>query len=211
MIRVGIADDHAIVRSGLRDLIEHEPDMVVVGEAGDGRATMEMVRHTEVDVLLLDLAMPGLDGFDALPRIRARGIATRVLVLTGQDLAQFAVKVLRNGAAGVMSKADEPRTVIDAIRTVAKTGRYLTPEVSAIMADSFAPTAPGSAPHEGLSERELQLLIHFGRRQNSAQVADDLNLSVRTISTYRTLLLRKLGLQTNSDMVHYAMSHKLID
>lgn len=208
MIRVGIVDDHAIVRSGLKQYLSDHVDLRVTGEAKNGAEALELARGGEVDVLLLDLSMPDQGGVDALAAIKARFADLPVLILSGFPEAHYATTMLRQGAAGYLNKECDPDEIVQAIRTVARGRRYITPAVAEILADGVA--GDDRPPHETLSERELQVFLRLAKGETIGHMADAMCLSVKTVSTYRTRVLEKLRLQTNSDLTYYALKNGLI-
>lgn len=208
MIRVGIVDDHGIVRNGLRQFLSEEVDLRITGEARNGREALELARGGEVDVLLLDISMPDQSGVDALASIKARFPQLPVLILSGFPEAQYATALLRQGASGYLNKDCDPNDIATAIRTVALGRRYITPAVAEMLADGLS--GDERAPHELLSERELQVFLRLAQGQTVGQMAESMFLSVKTVSTYRTRVLEKLKLQTNSDLTYYALKNGLI-
>jgi two-component system, NarL family, invasion response regulator UvrY len=209
MIRIGIVDDHAVVRAGLRQLLADEVDFRVTAEAASGREALDIARGGEVDVLLLDLSMPDQGGVDALAAIRARCPELPVLILSGFPEAHYATTLLRQGASGYLNKECEPEEIATAIRTVARGRRYITPAVAELLADAAA-GAQAALPHEGLSDRELQVFLHLARGETVGRIAELMHLSVKTVSTYRSRVMDKLKLQTNSDLTYYALKNGLI-
>src|SRR5262245_46368436 len=209
MIRVGIVDDHAIVRSGLKQFISDQVDLRVTGEAADGAGALQLARQGEVDVLLMDLAMPDQSGVDALAAIKARFPELPVLILSGYPETHYATTLLRQGASGYLNKECDPEEIAKAIRTVALGRRYITPAVAEQLADQMT-SAGERAPHESLSERELQVFLRLAQGQTVGQMAEAMSLSVKTVSTYRTRVLDKLKLRTNSDLTYYALKNGLI-
>ncbi len=209
MIRVAIVDDHAIVRAGLRQYLSEQVDLQVSGEAANGREALALVQRGEVDVLLLDLSMFDQSGVDALAAIKARRPDLAVLILSGYPEAPYATALLRQGAAGYLNKECDPEEIVNAIRTVALGRRYITPKVAELLADGLA-GGPAGAPHEGLSERELQVFLRLAKGETVGQIAEGLFISVKTVSTYRTRVLEKLDLRTNSDLTYYALKSGLI-
>jgi DNA-binding NarL/FixJ family response regulator len=210
MIRVLIADDHAVVRQGLKQILGDMPDMTVVGEATNGHEVLEKARAVEWDVMVLDIAMPGRSGFDILLELRAEKPDQPILVLSMHAEDQYALRVLKAGAAGYLTKESVPEELIQAIRKVVSGGKYVSPRLAEKLA--FAIGAPSDrAPHEALSDREFQVmrLIAFGK--TVTQIAEELSLSVKTVSTYRTRILQKMNLKTNADLIHYALQHRLIE
>jgi two-component system invasion response regulator UvrY len=209
MIKVGIVDDHAIVRSGLRQFIGEHVDLKVTGEANNGREALELVRACEVDVLLMDLSMPEHGGVDALQAIKARFPELPVLILSGFPEAQYATTLLRYGASGYLNKDCAPEDIVNAIRTVARGRRYISPAVAELLADNAAGEGD-RPPHELLSERELQVFLRLARGETIGNMAEAMFLSVKTVSTYRTRVLEKLKLASNSDLTYYALKNGLI-
>jgi two-component system, NarL family, invasion response regulator UvrY len=208
LIRVGIADDHALVRAGLRRHLADAVDLRVTGEACNGREALELARGGQIDVLLLDLSMPSHGGVDALAAIKARFPELPVLILSGLPEAHYATALMRQGAAGYLSKACDPDEIVQAIRTVARGRRYLTPGVAERLAEDAA--GGERAPHDNLSERELQVFLRLAQGETVGQMAQAMFLSVKTVSTYRTRVLEKLKLQSNSDLTYYALKNGLI-
>ena len=210
MIKIGIVDDHAIVRSGLKQFFSEHVDLRVVGEACTGREAIELVRTTELDVLVMDLSMPGQSGIDALAMIRAKAPDVGILILSGYPEEHYAMNLIRQGASGYLNKDCEPLEIVNAIRTIAMGRRYITPAVAELLARQLD-RKDDAAPHEQLSEREFQVFLKLAKGETVGKIGDDLSLSVKTISTYRTRLMEKLNLQTNSDLTYYAMKSQLID
>jgi two-component system, NarL family, invasion response regulator UvrY len=209
VIKVGIVDDHAIVRKGLREYLSEQTDIQVVGEANDARAAQEMMRTTELDVLIMDLAMPGQSGVEVLGSLLARAPDTGILILSSYPEEHFAVSLIRKGAQGYLNKGGDPAQILDAVRMIALGKRYLTPSVADLFASQ---TKPGDEPpHKQLSERELQVFLRLAKGESVGEVAKGMSLSVKTVSTYRTRLLEKMNLRTNSDLTYYAMKNGLLD
>jgi DNA-binding NarL/FixJ family response regulator len=209
MIRVAIADDHVIVRAGLRQFFADHVDLRVTGEAANGQEALELVRGGEVDVLVMDLSMPGHGGVDALAAIKARFPELPVLILSGFPEAHYATTLLRQGASGYLNKECDPEEIVTAIRTLARGRKYITAAVAELLADKAAGTAEQPA-HAALSERELQVFLRLAAGETVGQMAEALHLSVKTVSTYRARVLEKLHLQTNSDLTYYALKNGLI-
>jgi len=209
MIRIGIVDDHAIVRTGLRQMLSEHVDLRVTGEALNGREALELARGGEVDVLLLDISMPDQSGVDALAAIRARFPDLAVLILSGFPEAHYATTLLRLGASGYLNKECDPQEIANAIRTVARGRKYISPAVAELLADNAA--GVGDKPlHEGLSERELQVFLRLAKGETIGNMAEAMFLSVKTVSTYRSRVLEKLKLSSNSDLTYYALKNGLI-
>lgn len=210
MIRVGIVDDHAIVRAGLKQFFSEQVDLRVTGEASNGSEALDLVRKDEVDVLVMDLSMPDQSGVDALIAIKARRPDMPVLILSGFPESHYATTLLRQGASGYLNKECDPEEIVKAIRTVRLGRRYITPAVAELLADGLGKD-PDKLLHEQLSERELQVFLHLAKGETVGHIADGMSLSVKTVSTYRTRLMEKLGLSSNSDLTYYALKNKLID
>jgi two-component system, NarL family, invasion response regulator UvrY len=209
MIRVGIADDHAIVRSGLRQYLGEHVDLRVTGEANNGREALELVRSGEVDVLLMDISMPDQSGVEALAGIKSRFPDLAVLILSGFPEAHYATTLLRQGASGYLNKECEPEEIVNAIRTVARGRRYISPALAELLADGVAGGGE-RAPHELLSDRELQVFLRLAKGETIGHMAESMFLSVKTVSTYRTRVLDKLKLSSNSDLTYYALKNGLM-
>ena len=209
MIKVGIVDDHAIVRSGLRQFLSEHVDLKVTGEANNGRDALELARGGEVDVLLMDISMPDHSGVDALQAIKARFPDLAVLILSGFPEAQYATTLLRYGASGYLNKECDPEEIVNAIRLVARGRRYISPSVAELLADSAVGDTE-RAPHELLSERELQVFLRLAKGETVGSMAEAMFLSVKTVSTYRTRVLEKLKLASNSELTYYALKNGLI-
>lgn len=210
MIEILIADDHAIVRGGLVQICTEEPDMHVAGEAATGDATIAMVRERAFDVILLDIAMPDKNGIDTLRIIKQIRAEQPVLILSGYPESQYAINLLRAGANGYLAKDVPPLEILRAIRTVARGHRYL----SESMADALAMKLNqpvDQLPHEQLSEREFQVFCKLSSGRLPTEIAEELHLSVKTVSTYRARVLEKMGMSSNADMTYYAIKNRLID
>lgn len=210
MIRIGVVDDHKVVRAGLRAYLCSEPDFEVVGEAGNGREAVELVRSQSIEVLLMDLSMPGQSGLDVMTMIRAKAPETRILILTGHSEAQYAVKLIRSGAAGFLSKDGDPSEIPRAVRTVVQGRRFITPAVAELMAGALQQPEEKAA-HERLSKREFQIFLKLARGARSIEIGDQLFISPKTVITNRVSIMAKLGLSTVSEVTYYALKHGLID
>lgn len=210
MIRVAIVDDHAIVRTGLRQFLSEHVDLRVTGEASNGREALELARQGEIDVMLLDLSMPDQSGVDALAAIKARFPDLAVLILSGFPEAHYATTMLRNGASGYLNKECDPEEIANAIRTVARGRRYISAAVGELLADGVGSGQSDQPLHQSLSERELQVFLRLAKGETVGHIAESMFLSVKTVSTYRTRVLDKLKLQTNSELTYYALKNGLI-
>ena len=209
MIRIAIADDHPIVREGLRRIASEGAGISVTGEASSAAELFRLLAAAAVDVVLLDVSMPGSTLIETLKELRERHRSAKVLVLSVHPEDQWAVRALRAGAAGYLTKDHSPEQLVDAIRRVARGGKY----VSAALAERLADLVDNSgtrAPHERLSNREFEVLRALGSGMATKEVAQQLNLSTKTISTYRTRLLEKMGLKSRADLVRYVVEHQLL-
>jgi len=210
MIRVVIADDHTIVREGLRQLLGGSGGFEIVGEARDGAETMQRVRELEFDVLLLDMSMPGRAGMDLIRQVRAERPRLRILVLSMHQEHQYAIRAIRAGASGYLTKESASRELATALRKVASGGAYITPEVAEQLALGAMPSAD-ALPHTTLSDREFQVLRMLVAGKSVSDIAADLTLSVKTVSTHKARLMQKLGVSNTSEMFRYALQHRLVD
>lgn len=209
MIRIGIVDDHAIFRSGLRQFLSEQVDFRVAGEAATGREALDLLRQETLDVLLLDLALPDGSGIETLATIKAHAPDLPVLILSAFPEAHYATALLRGGASGYLSKQSDPDEIPRAIRMLGMGRRYVTPAVGELLAAAAAGDTDRAA-HEVLSERELQVFLRLAKGESVGHVAQGMSLSVKTVSTYRTRVLRKLHLESNSDLTYYALKNGLI-
>ncbi|WP_145253923.1 response regulator transcription factor [Pseudomonas sp. DE0157] len=209
MIRVLVAEDHTIVREGIKQLIGLAKDMQVVGEAANGEQLLDSLRHTRCDVVLLDISMPGVSGLEAIPRIRTLHDAPAILMLSMHDEAQMAARALKAGAAGYATKDSDPALLLAAIRRVAGGGRYIDPALADRMVFEVGLTE--SRPlHTLLSEREFSVFERLAQGANVNDIAQQLALSSKTISTHKARLMQKLKVNSLAELVKYAMEHKLI-
>jgi len=209
MIRIAIIDDHAMVRAGLRQFFADQSDFSVVAEASNGRGALDIVRKGEVDVVLMDISMPDQSGVDALIAIKARAPDLPVLILSGFPEEHYATTLLRQGASGYLNKDCDPQDIVAAIRTVYRGRKYISAEVAERLADGL--TKGGDVPpHEQLSERELQVFLRLAKGETIGHLAQGMSLSVKTVSTYRTRIMEKMKLESNSDLTYYALKNGLI-
>lgn len=209
MIRVAIVDDHAIVRAGLRQYLAEQVDLCVTGEAANGREALDLVRGGEIDVLIMDLSMPEHGGVDALAAIKARVPELPVLILSGFPESHYATTLLRQGASGYLNKECDPEDIVLAIRTVARGRKYITPAVAELLADGIGGDQDKPL-HEQLSERELQVFLRLAQGETIGAMAERMCLSVKTVSTYRSRVMEKMKLASNSDLTYYALKNGLI-
>jgi DNA-binding NarL/FixJ family response regulator len=210
MISVLIADDHPVVRAGLRRIIGDEPTMQVVGEAADGDELVAKLATTVVDVLLLDITMPGTPFLTLLHHLRDTYPSVRVLILSMHSENQYAVRALRSGAAGYLTKEHSAEELVAAIAKVVHGGKYVTAAIAQKLASMLA-ADHADAPHEGLSDREHEVLCGLGTGKGVNQIAAELGLSPKTISTYRTRVLEKMHLRTNAELIRYALQQGLVE
>ena len=207
MTRILIADDHAIMRGGLKQLIEFDARLQVAAEAENGAQVLEQLRAEEFDLLLLDMSMPGLSGEDLISRVHGRYPRLPILVLSMHNEAQIAQRALRAGASGYLTKDHNPETLLAAIHRVASGGRYLDPRIAEQLA--FASSSPTDDATAQLSDREFQILRLLAQGLSVNQIADQLVISNKTVSTHKTRLMEKMGFTCNADIIKYAMTHGL--
>ena len=210
MIRIAIIDDHAIVRAGLKQFFSEQVDLTVVAEASNGREAVDIVRKGQVDVILMDLSMPDQSGVDALAAIKARAPDLPVLILSGFPEEHYATTLLRQGASGYLNKDCDPEEIVKAIRTVYRGRKYITAGVAELLADGLGGGAADKPPHEQLSEREFQVFLRLAKGETIGHMANSMSLSVKTVSTYRTRVMEKMKLESNSDLTYYALKNGLI-
>lgn len=210
MIKVLIADDHAVVRQGLRQILAETADMAVAGEAANGPEALARARSEEYDVLVLDITMPGRSGFDILKELRVEKPNLPVLVLSMHAEEQFAVRLLKAGASGYLNKESAPDELVKAIRKVVSGGRYVSPALAEKLAFEID-SDTDRLLHESLSNREFQVMRMMASGKTVKEIANDLSLSVKTISTYRARILDKMNLRTNAELIHYAIQNQLIE
>lgn len=209
MLRIAIVDDHQIVRAGFREMLADELDFEFAFEAATGEEALAGLRAHYTDVLLLDLSLPGQSGVDVLRAARQRHDRLRVLVLSGFPEERYALSMIRNGADGYLCKDCTREELVGAIRTVAQGRRYLSPRTAELLARELTGET-SAAPHEKLSDRELQVFLRLARGESVSDIGGALHLSVKTISTYRSRLLEKLGVASNAELATYALRHGLI-
>jgi DNA-binding NarL/FixJ family response regulator len=210
MIRVVIADDHAVVREGIKRIIANASDMTVAGEASDGKELLAKLEGGDCDVVVMDLAMPGLSGLELLQELRQRNPTLPTLVLSMYPEDQYAVRAVMAGAAGYIHKGDPPEELVTAIRTVVTGRRHITAKVAERLASHVDTVSPKLA-HESLSNREHQVLCLIASGKRVSDIASELSLSVKTVSTYRSRILEKLSLRHNAEITRYAMQHGLVE
>lgn len=210
MYKILIADDHPIVRKGLRQILEEGGIVRNVTEAGTGKEAVEKVRNSSFDAALLDISMPEMSGLDALDEIKRLKPSLPVLILSIYPEEEYAVRALRSGASGYMTKKSAPDELITAIRKIVRGGRYISPSLADFLASHL--TDESSKPlHETLSNREFQVMRMIAAGRSLKEIAFDLSLSPKTISTFRTRILQKMQIQNNADLIQYAIKNNLID
>lgn len=211
MIRILVVDDHAVVRAGVAHFLQDVPDMEVAGEAGNAQEAIRLVRSRDWDIVLLDIAMPDKSGVEVLKQIKREKPELPVLILSMHPENRYAVQILRSGASGYVQKEALATDLVNAIHTILKGHKYISPAVADLLTvDPF--TADGQKPlHELLSAREYQIFCKLGHGEGVTKIADDLCLSVKTVSTYRSRVLEKMNMTNNADIIYYAIKQNLID
>jgi len=209
-IHVLIADDHAIVRQGLRQILSETEDLVVAGEADDGVDAMHLVRQGEWDVVLLDISMPNRNGIDTLKMLKKEFPRLPVLILSMHEEDLYAVRALKAGASGYLTKKSAPELLVTAIRQVASGHKYVSPTLAVKLADFIAEDSD-RPPHETLSDREYQVLCLIATGRTLTQIAEELNINVKTVSEYRKRVLDKMRLENNAELIHYGLKLGLVE
>jgi DNA-binding NarL/FixJ family response regulator len=210
-VRIVLADDHAIVREGLKRIVADVADFQVVGEAADGTEAMRAVRELDFDVLVLDLSMPGRSGMELIKLAKAEKPKLRILVLSMHQEMQYAVRAIKSGASGYLTKESAPAQLEQAIRKISGGGAYISAEVAEQLALGAMPGGNESLPHESLSDREFEVFRLLVAGDAVSDIAAKLNLSVKTVSTHKANLMQKLGLANSTELVRYAIKHGLAD
>lgn len=210
MIKILIADDHAVVRRGLRQIINDEPDFEVVAEAQNGQEVMDKIEKSNCDVVVLDITMPDKNGLVVLQEVKAARPRLPILILSMHPEDQFALRALKLGASGYLTKESAPEELVGALRKVTSGGKYISSSLAEQLVSEISSDSPRPSP-ERLSEREFQVLRMIAQGKTISQIAEDMGLSVKTVSTYRTRLLLKMKMKTNAELVRYAVQHGLVD
>lgn len=208
MIRILIVDDHAIVRQGLRRILDEAKGMTVGGEAANGIEALKLMRTERWDIVLLDISMPEKNGIDTLKQIMDRDKEAKVLILSMYPEDQYAVRLMKAGASGYLTKETAPEKLVDAIRSVHSGNKHISPNLAELLLHECGATA-GKLPHEILSDREYQVLRLLGSGKKVSEVAETLTLSVKTVSTYRAHILEKMKLRNNAEITYYVMQNEL--
>jgi DNA-binding NarL/FixJ family response regulator len=209
-IHVLIADDHAIVRQGLRQILSETDDMVVTGEAHDGADALQLARQQQWDVFLLDVTMPNRNGIDALKQLKKEFPRLPVLILSMHPEEQYAVRAIKAGASGYLTKQSAPEQLVTAIRQVAQGRKYVSPTVAMQLADAIAGDSERPL-HEMLSDREYEVFKRIAAGRTLTQIAEELSLAVATISTFRARIIEKTGLRSNAEMIRYGLEEGLVE
>ena len=210
LIKILVVDDHAVVRAGLRNFLADCPDMEIAGDAANSEQAVRLVREQDWTVVLLDISLPDKSGVDVLKQIKREKPDLPVLVLSMHAENRYAVQLLRNGASGYLQKEAMAADLVGAIRTVVLGRKYVSPAVAQLLANDIDTMGDGPL-HGALSEREFEIFCRLARGQGATSIAEDLSLSVKTVSTYRTRILEKMKLASNADLTYYAIKNNLID
>ena len=210
MIRIVVADDHTIVREGLKQVLSSASDFSIVGEAQTGHEVLERVRDLEFDVLLLDMSMPGKSGIELIKQVRGEKPKLRILVLSMHQERQYAVRAIKAGASGYLTKESAAVQLVAAIRKVAAGGAFITEAVAEQLALGAMPQTEG-LPHEALSDREFQVFRRLASGEAVSKIAEALSLSVKTVSTHKARILQKMNMNNPAELIRYAIKHRLID
>lgn len=210
MIRIVIADDHEIVRAGLKQIISDDEDMEVLGESNNGENLIELVKKNDYDVVLLDLKMSGISGIDVIKHLKVIKPDLPIIVLSMHAEDQYAVRTIKAGASGYLTKETAAENLITAVRRVVSGGKYISPTLAETLADSIA-GGGGDLPHEKLTDREFQVMCMIASGKTVSEIGSELFLSVKTISTYRQRVLEKMNMKNNSELTHYAIKNTLLD
>ncbi len=213
MINIIITDDHAVVRKGLKQIIEETPGFIVADEASSGNELLEKVRKNKYDVVILDISMPGKDGLDTLKELKQIAPDLPVLVFTIYPEEQYAVRLLKAGASGYINKESKPEELIEAIERVIRGRKYISSHLAELLANNLDSTSgSGEVPlHETLSDREFQVMCMIASGKTPTQIANELSLSINTISTYRIRILEKMKMRSNAEITHYAIKNRLVE
>jgi DNA-binding NarL/FixJ family response regulator len=205
---IAICDDHKIVREGLKQIISGFAEFEVVADVESGEALFQVIRDHQVHLIILDVSLPGRNGLEVLKQIKALRPEINVLVLSMYPEDQFAIRMLKAGASGYLHKDSEPGLLLEALRSITRGGEYLSPKITQLLFREMSGKT-SDLPHKHLSDREYEVLLYIGEGISISEIANRLSLSVKTISTYRTRILEKMGMDNNSDLVKYIMLHEL--
>jgi DNA-binding NarL/FixJ family response regulator len=210
MIKILMADDHAIVREGLKQILADVPDMEIAGEAASGDDVLAMLRADNWDILLLDIAMPGKNVLELIKLAKQKNPQQPILILSMYPEDQYAIRMLKSGADGYLTKESAPDQLVAAIRKVAKGGKYISATMTDKLIEELNPDQ-NKLPHTKLSDREYQVFLAVAKGRRTSEIAQDMTLSVKTISTFRTRLMAKMHLHSTADIICYALKHGLLD
>jgi len=211
LIKILLADDHSIVRAGLRRIVEESGDMEVIAEAADGREAIQLVHKKVPDVAVIDISMPGLDGLEVVSQLRTYHPKLPILILTMHEEGQYVVRAIEAGAMGYITKQSAPEQLVKAIRKVHTGGRYLTDDAAEALALSVARGVHGRSPLDSLSMRELQVLRRLALGHTNREIAQAYSISIKTVDTYRSRLLKKLNLRNNAELSRFAIQNRLVE
>jgi two-component system, NarL family, invasion response regulator UvrY len=210
MIRIIVADDHPVVRAGIKELLAEDPTLDVADEASSGYELLRKIREQEFDVIILDISMPGIDGLDTLKQIKSEKPKARVLILTIHPEARYAVRCVRMGADGYLTKGSAPTELIGAIKRISQGRKYISLSLAEKLTEELHQES-GKLPHQSLSDREYQVMVMISSGKPLKEIADQLSLSTKTVSTYRSRIMEKMKLNNNSELMLYAIRNGLID
>jgi two-component system invasion response regulator UvrY len=210
MMKILIADDHAVVREGLKQILSARSDMAVTAEASTGHEVLQQIEKNNFDLVVLDISMPGRGGLDILKEIRNKRPKLPVLILSMYPEEQYAVRVLKAGASGYMTKESAPNELVKAIQQISKGKKYVSPSLAEKLAVDLEVTT-GRPLHESLSDREYQVMCMIASGKTLKEIAEQLSLSIKTISTYRSRILEKMNMKSNAELTHYAIKNSLVD
>jgi hypothetical protein len=208
--QVLIADDHAIIRNGLKNILADTPDFEVAGEAANGNTVLDLVRQRDWSLVVLDISMPGRNGLELIKLIQTERPRLPVLIFSMHHEEQYAVRAIRAGARGYLSKEGDMDLLLPAMRRLAQGGRYISPKVAELLAQDMSPDGH-DLPHTALSNREFEVFSRIVRGVSMTAIADELSLSIKTVSTHKTNILHKMGMAGQVDLVRYALEHHLLD
>jgi len=209
MKKILLVDDHSVVRTGLKNLLSLEDDMMVADEAEDGVEALQKIRHGHFDIVIMDISMPRKNGVDTLHELRHFAPELPVLILSGHSEEKYALPMIRSGCRGYISKDSNPEEIITAIRTICAGNHYVSATLKELMIDKL--TGPSdSMPHETLSEREFQVFYKLASGEKLTDIAEEMFISVKTVGTYRSRILEKMGMKSNSDLTLYSIKHELL-
>ena len=210
MIRIIVADDHPVVRAGIKEILAEDPTLTVTDEAASGYELLRKVREQDFDVIILDISMPGIDGLDTLKQIKSEKPKARVLILTIHPEARYAVRCVRMGADGYLTKGSAPTELIGAIKRISQGRKYISLSLAEKLTEELDQDS-GKLPHQSLSDREYQVMVMISSGIPLKEIADQLSLSTKTVSTYRSRILEKMKLNNNAELMLYAIRNGLID